>query len=128
RAVGYPVWASDITPVTGKWRIETVEINGPVQIGHVRVSPGDLVVADDTGVCFIPRDVVLEVLEAAERKAAAEDIRCKAIDDGIPVPDIPRAGYGEKKETPSRRRSSGSAAPRFAVTLARARRRNGTRR
>src|SRR5215831_8726037 len=96
RSVGYPVWASDITPVTGKWRIETVEINGPVQIGHVRVSPGDLVVADDTGVCFIPRDVVLEVLEAAERKAAAEDVRCKAIDDGIPVPDISRASYGEK--------------------------------
>jgi 4-hydroxy-4-methyl-2-oxoglutarate aldolase len=96
RAVDYPVWASGITPVTGKWRIETVEINGPVQIGHVRVSPGDLVVADDTGVCFIPRDVVLEVLELAERKAAAEDLRCKAIDDGIPVPDISRATYGEK--------------------------------
>jgi 4-hydroxy-4-methyl-2-oxoglutarate aldolase len=96
RTVDYPVWASDITPVTGKWRIETVEINGPVQIGHVRVSPGDLVVADDTGVCFIPRDVVLEVLELAERKAAAEDLRCKAIDDGIPVPDISRATYGEK--------------------------------
>jgi regulator of RNase E activity RraA len=54
------------------------------------------VVADDTGVCFIPRDVVLEVLDAAEAKAKAEDIRCKAIDDGIPVPDISRATYGEK--------------------------------
>ena len=96
RAVGYPVWASDITPVTGKWRIETVEINGPVQIGHVRVAPGDLVVADDTGVCFIPRDHILEVLEAAEQKANAEVVRCKAIDDGIPVPDISRATYGEK--------------------------------
>jgi 4-hydroxy-4-methyl-2-oxoglutarate aldolase len=96
RAVDYPIWSSDLTPVTGKWRIETVEINGPVQIGHVRVSPGDLVVADDTGVCFIPRDVVLEVLDAAERKAAAEELRCKAIDDGIPVPDISRASYGEK--------------------------------
>ena len=47
RAVGYPVWSSDITPVTGKWRLETVEINGPIQIGEVRVSPGDLVVADE---------------------------------------------------------------------------------
>jgi 4-hydroxy-4-methyl-2-oxoglutarate aldolase len=97
RAVGYPVWASDITPVTGKWRLETVEINGPIQIGEVRVSPGDLVVADDTGVCFIPRDLVLEVLEAAEEKAKAEELRCKAIDDGIPVPDISRSTYGEKK-------------------------------
>ena len=90
------MWASDITPVTGKWRIETVEINGPVQIGEVRVAAGDLVVADDTGVCFIPRDVVLEVLDAAEQKAKAEAVRCKAIDDGVPVPDIARATYGEK--------------------------------
>jgi 4-hydroxy-4-methyl-2-oxoglutarate aldolase len=96
RALGYPVWASDITPSTGKWRLETVEINGTVQIGEVRVAPGDLVVADDSGVCFIPRDHILEVLEAAEQKAKAEDIRCKAIDDGIPVPDISRATYGEK--------------------------------
>jgi hypothetical protein len=47
-------------------------------------------------VCFIPRDVVLEVLEGAEKKAEAEATRCKAIDDGIPVPDISRATYGEK--------------------------------
>jgi regulator of RNase E activity RraA len=96
RAVGYPIWASDVTPVTGKWRIETVEINAPVQIGGIRVMPGDLVVADDTGVAFIPRDFVLEVLEAAERKAKAEAARCAAIDGGTPVPDISRASYGEK--------------------------------
>ena len=96
RAIGYPIWSSDLTPVTGKWRIETVEINGPVAIGEVLVAPGDLVIADDTGVCFIPRDVVLEVLDAAEQKAKAEAVRCKAIDDGVPVPDISRATYGEK--------------------------------
>src|SRR5258707_14924924 len=50
RAVGCPGWARDITPVTGKWRLETIEINGPIVIGGVRVHPGDLVVADDTGV------------------------------------------------------------------------------
>ena len=95
RALDYPVWASDITPVTGKWRLETVEINGPIQIGEVRVAAGDLVVADDTGVCFIPRDMVLEVVDAAEQKAKGEAIRCRAIDDGVPVPDISRASYGE---------------------------------
>jgi 4-hydroxy-4-methyl-2-oxoglutarate aldolase len=96
RDVGYPLWASEISPVTGKWRLETIEINGSVQIGEIRVEPGDLVVADDTGVCFIPRARILEVLEAAERKAKAEDVRCKAIDGGIAVPDISRATYGEK--------------------------------
>jgi regulator of RNase E activity RraA len=96
RSVGYPVWSTEVTPLTGKWRIETVEINGDVQLGDVRVSPGDLVVADDTGVCFIPRGNILEVLELAEQKAKAEDVRCKAIDDGVPVPDLARATYGEK--------------------------------
>jgi len=92
RAVGYPIWSSDITPVTGKWRIEAAEINGPVQIGDVKVMPGDLVVADDTGVCFIPRDFIMEVLEAAERKARSEDVRVKAIDSGLSVPDVIRSG------------------------------------
>jgi 4-hydroxy-4-methyl-2-oxoglutarate aldolase len=65
RNVGYPVWATEVTPMTGKWRIETVEINGDVNIGGVRVSPGDIAFADDTGVRFIPRARAREVLELA---------------------------------------------------------------
>jgi len=97
RMVGYPVWSSEVSPVTGKWRLETVEINGTVEIGEVRVEPGDLVVADDSGVCFIPRDYILEVLELVEKKAKAEEIRCKAIVGGAAVPDISRSTYGEEK-------------------------------
>ena len=108
RAVGYPLWSSEISPVTGKWRLETVEINGAIQIGEVRVEPGDLVVADDTGVCFIPRDRILEVLELAEKKAKAEDVRCKAIDGGIPVADISRSTYGEKDSRGEIRRRVGA--------------------
>ena len=67
-----------------------------MQIGGVRVEPGDLVVADETSVCFIPRDRMTDVLALAQEKAEAEDARCKAIDDGIAVPDISRATYGEK--------------------------------
>jgi len=92
RAVGYPIWSSDITPVTGKWRIEAAEINGAIMIAGVQVHPGDLVVADDTGVCFIPRDLILEVLEQAEKKAKSEGARVKAIDSGLPVPDVLRSG------------------------------------
>jgi 4-hydroxy-4-methyl-2-oxoglutarate aldolase len=98
RMVGYPLWSSEVSPVTGKWRLETVEINGSVQIGEVRVEPSDLVVADDTGICFIPRDRILDVLELAEIKARAEDVRCKAIVGGVAVPDISRSTYGEKEK------------------------------
>ena len=86
RSIGYPVWASEITPVTGKWRLETVEINGEIQMGEVRVNPGDLVVADDTGVVFVPRDYIMEVLELCEKKKKAEDDRVGAISRGVPVP------------------------------------------
>jgi hypothetical protein len=55
RSVGYPVWSSEVTPLTGKGHIETVEINGEVEVTGVRVAPGDIVLADDSGVCFIPR-------------------------------------------------------------------------
>jgi regulator of RNase E activity RraA len=96
RAVNYPLWASDITPATGKWRIEAAEINGTVQIGAITVHCGDMVVADDSGVCFIPAARILDVLAACEKKAAAETIRMKAIDDGIAVPDIANANYGQK--------------------------------
>ncbi len=86
RSIDYPVWASEITPVTGKWRLETVEINGEIQMGEVRVNPGDLVVADDTGVVFIPRDSITAVLELCEKKKQAEDTRIDAISRGVPVP------------------------------------------
>jgi regulator of RNase E activity RraA len=89
RNVGYPVWATEVTPMTGKWRIETVEINGDVSIGGVRVSPGDIAFADDTGVCFIPRARAREVLELALKKAAAEERKCRLIDEGLPVADLP---------------------------------------
>jgi 4-hydroxy-4-methyl-2-oxoglutarate aldolase len=98
RTVGYPLWASEISPVTGKWRLETVEVNGAVQIGEVRVDHGDLVIADDSGVCFIPHGRILDVLELVEKKARAEEVRCQAIVGGVAVPDISRSTYGEKEK------------------------------
>ena len=86
RSIGYPVWASEISPITGKWRLETVEINGEIQMGDVRVNAGDLVVADDTGVVFIPRDQIMAVLELCEKKKKGEDTRIDAITQGVPVP------------------------------------------
>ena len=64
-------------------------MNGEVSIAGVRVAPGDIVVADDTGVCFIPRGRAEEVLQRARAKAAAEAAKCEAIDRGVPVADLP---------------------------------------
>jgi regulator of RNase E activity RraA len=76
RAIGYPVWSRSVSPITGKWRLETVGVNVPVTIAGVLVHPGDLVVADEVGICFVPFARVGEVLAAAgkitEREAARQ--------------------------------------------------------
>ena len=51
---GLPAWARRITPVTGRGRIEAVEINGPIDGAGVQVVPGDVVVADASGISFVP--------------------------------------------------------------------------
>lgn len=88
RTLGYPIWSTERTPITGKWRLEAIEINGPVLICGIRVNPGDLVVADDTGVCFVPRDRIMDVLLFAEKKTKAEEDKCVQVDRGDSVPEL----------------------------------------
>jgi regulator of RNase E activity RraA len=93
RAIGYPMWSRDVTPLTGKWRIQTVAINFPVDIAGVQVTPGDIVIADETGICFVPLDIAAEVLRRAREVLAAESRRQEDIAAGISVPDLAnRAG------------------------------------
>jgi len=93
RSIGYPMWSRDVTPLTGKWRIQTVEINRPVEIAGVRVTPGDIVVADETGICFVPPDIAAAVLKRAQEIMVAEAKRQEDISAGVAVPDLAnRAG------------------------------------
>jgi len=88
RGVGYPIWSSSVSPITGKWRIETVAVNQPVHIAGIEVQPGDLVVADECGVCFVPFARAGEVLAIAQRLAASEATRLKALGEGIPLSEF----------------------------------------
>ena len=93
RKLGYPMWSRGVSPLTGKWRIQTVQINHLVEIAGVQVAPGDLVIADETGICFVPPDIAPAVLERAREIYAAENRRQKDIEAGVPVPDLAnRAG------------------------------------
>jgi len=87
RKIGYPIWSSSVSPVTGKWRIQTAAINRPVSIAGIPVRPGDLVVADEVGVCFIPFDRAVEVLAVAQRLATREAGRLEKLDSGVPLKD-----------------------------------------
>ncbi len=52
------------------------------------VDPGDLVLADETGVCFVPRQRAAEVLARAQRNVAAEKLREAKIASGVPVAEL----------------------------------------
>jgi regulator of RNase E activity RraA len=69
RAVDYPVWCRGGTPNTGHHRLETVEINGTIACAGVQVQPGDLIVADDSGVTVVPSKMIEDVLDIMKRKA-----------------------------------------------------------
>jgi regulator of RNase E activity RraA len=88
RAIGLPVWSKSVSPITGKWRVQTVAVNKPVSICGITVNPGDLVLADETGVCFIPRQRAAEVLQRAQHNAAAEKLREEKIASGVPLAEL----------------------------------------
>lgn len=88
RDLQFPVWSRGASSVTGKWRLETVAVNGVITICGVQVRPGDLVVADEGAVCFVPREAVPAVLKRAREIAEGEAKRYADIRAGVPVPEL----------------------------------------
>jgi 4-hydroxy-4-methyl-2-oxoglutarate aldolase len=83
RRIGYPIWCSSVSPITGKWRIQTVAVNRPVSIAGVSVRPGDVVIADEVGVCFVPFERAAEVLAVAQSLARREEERLAKLASGM---------------------------------------------
>jgi 4-hydroxy-4-methyl-2-oxoglutarate aldolase len=83
--LGFPLWSRGATPITGKWRVETVEINGVVRIAGISVRAGDLVVGDDAGVCFVPLELAAEVLSKARVIDQGDAKRKRDIDAGLDI-------------------------------------------
>lgn len=98
RGIGFPLWSRSISSITGKWRLETVLINGRVQIAGIQVRPGDLVVADEGGVCFVPHAFIEKVLDRARQIAEGEDLRYKDIEAGVSVVELAQKTHVYKFE------------------------------
>jgi regulator of RNase E activity RraA len=82
RQLGYPVWSRHITPRSGKLRLEAVEINGPVMVAGVQVNPGDLIVADATGVAVIPCGLAERVLREVQATVEKEEKIAELMEKG----------------------------------------------
>lgn len=96
RNLDYPVWSRGVTPITGKFRFEALAINGPVVCCGIAVAPGDLVVADDTGVVFIPQRFIPTVIERAIEACQKEKQLIQAIEAGSSMEEIKKILSPEK--------------------------------
>ncbi len=83
RELGYPMYTRGHFMVTGKDRAVMESFNRPVAISDIQVNPGDLIMADQSGVLVIPRNRAEEVLGLAREIAAAEEKIVAAVHEGL---------------------------------------------
>lgn len=93
REMGFPVWSQHVG-CQGPMKTTPGWVNVPVVLGEVGVNPGDVVCADDTGVVAVPRLRAAEVLDAARKRMAAEEVTRARLAAGELSLDI--AGLGAK--------------------------------
>lgn len=87
-AAGYPVYARAAVPVTARGRLAERGSDVPVLFDGVLVHPGDLALADDSGVVFVPASRAEEVIETAERLTRRQEAMAAAIRAGESVTDV----------------------------------------
>jgi 4-hydroxy-4-methyl-2-oxoglutarate aldolase len=82
-AMGFSVFARGTSPYDSRDRNRVVDIDVPIEIGGVRFSPGDFVIADVDGIVVVPREVEGEAIGAAWEKVQAENVVRDAIAGGM---------------------------------------------
>ena len=94
RDVGFPVYARGAVPMTARGRVMQETYNQEIEFAGVQVHPGDLVIADGSGVVVIPRSKEEEIVRAAEAVAATEARMAEGIRQGMSVLEVlEKLGY-----------------------------------
>ena len=94
RDVGFPVYARGAVPMTARGRVMQETYKQEIEFAGVQVHPGDLVIADGSGVVIIPRSKEEEIVRAAETVAATEARMAEGIRQGMSVLEaLEKLGY-----------------------------------
>ena len=91
--LGFAVYARFATARTARGRIFEEGFNIDIAVGELTVRPGDLMIADRSGVAAVPADRAEEVLAKAESIVARERAMTEAVRRGEPVSRVMGASY-----------------------------------
>jgi len=72
REMGFPAWTAHVS-AQGTVKETPGAVNVPVTLGGQTIRPGDAIVADDDGVCVVPRLDVAAAVTASAARIAKED-------------------------------------------------------
>jgi regulator of RNase E activity RraA len=78
----FPVYARGVVPMTARGRVMQESYNQEIQFAGVQCHPGDLVLADGSGVIIIAKEKENEVVAAAEAIYAKEQEMAAGIRKG----------------------------------------------
>lgn len=93
QSIGFPVFARGIKPIDSRGRGGIIDYNVPIECAGVRVSPGDLIVADFDGVIAVPAEVLPNVIQLASEKVTKENGSRAELKKGAYLKDV-YAKYG----------------------------------